>query len=76
MLSSKFEQFVQIFAISRWTTVTYFCLTLDRPWADMAETSFKMHVQVYEHFIPTKFPKHPLRGSVLKADYVFPYTYT
>ena len=34
-----------------------------------------MHGQGYEHFIPTKFHKHPLSGSVLKADYVFPYIY-
>ena len=29
----------------------------------------------HEHFIPTKFRKHPLNGSVVKADYVFPYMY-
>ena len=29
----------------------------------------------HEHFIPTKFRKHPFRGSVVKADYVFPYIY-
>ena len=27
------------------------------------------------HFIPTKFRKHPLSGSIVKADYVFPYIY-
>ena len=34
-----------------------------------------MHVPGHEHFIPTKFRKHPLSGSVVKADYVFPYIY-
>ena len=29
----------------------------------------------HEHFMPTKFRKHPLSGSVVKADYVFPYIY-
>ena len=29
----------------------------------------------HEHFILTKFRKHQLRGSVLKAGYVFPYIY-
>ena len=32
-------------------------------------------VRDHEHFIPTKFRKHPLSGSVVKADYVFPYMY-
>ena len=32
-----------------------------------------MHVQGYENFIPIKFRKHPSSGSVVKADYVFPY---
>ena len=34
-----------------------------------------MHVQGHEHFIPTKFCKHLLSGSVVKTDYVFPYIY-
>ena len=34
-----------------------------------------MHVLGHEHFIPTKFRKHPLSGSVVKAGYVFPYIY-
>ena len=34
-----------------------------------------MHVPGHEHFIPTKFRKHPLSGSVVKAGYVF-HTYT
>ena len=32
-------------------------------------------VRDHEHFMPTKFRKHPLWGSVVKADYVFPYIY-
>ena len=28
------------------------------------------HVPGHEHFIPTKFGKHPLSGSVVKAGYV------
>ena len=32
-----------------------------------------MHVPGHEQFIPTKFHKHPLSGSVVKAGYVFPY---
>ena len=36
-----------------------------------------MHVQGHEHFIPTKFRKHPLSGSVVKADlYICSHTYT
>ena len=34
-----------------------------------------MYVPGNEHFIPTKFRKHPLSGSVVKAGYVFPYIY-
>ena len=57
--------------LKKGTTVTYFAA----PWGDMAETRTLMHVQDYEHFIPTKFRKHPLSVSVVKADYVFPYIY-
>ena len=32
-------------------------------------------VRGHEHFIPTKFRKHQSSGSVVKADYVFPYIY-
>ena len=37
-----------------------------------------MHMRGHEHFILTKFRKHKFRkhpswGSVVKADYVFPY---
>ena len=48
--------------------VTYFASPWISPWADMA---MFMHVPGHEHFIPTKFRKHPLSGSVVKADYVF-----
>ena len=34
-----------------------------------------MHVLGHDHFIPTKFRKHPLSSSVVKAGYVFPYIY-
>ena len=34
-----------------------------------------MHVLGHKHFIPTKFRKHPLSGSVEKAGYVFQYIY-
>ena len=34
-----------------------------------------LQVQGHEHYIPTKFHKHPLSGSVVKADYAFPYIY-
>ena len=55
--------------------MTYFASPWIRPWADMVKTSFFMHVPGHEHFIPTKFRKHPLSRSVVKADYVFPYIY-
>ena len=32
-------------------------------------------VRDHDHFIPTKFRKHLLSGSVVKADYVFQYIY-
>ena len=50
--------------------MTYFGPALDPPLADTL-----MHVRGHEHFIPTTFYKHPLSGSVVKADYVFPYIY-
>ena len=34
-----------------------------------------MHVLGHENFIPSKFRKHPLSGSVVQADYVFQYIY-
>ena len=54
--------------------LTYFASPWVRPWADMAKTSL-CNVPGHEHFIPTKIRKHPSSGSVVKADYVFPYIY-
>ena len=51
-----------------------FCLALDPPLGRYGQKIF-MHVRGHEHFIPTKFRKHPLSSSVVKADYVFPYIY-
>ena len=51
-----------------------FCLALDLPLGKYGQNIF-MHVPGHEHFIPTKFRKHPLSGSVVKAGYVFPYIY-
>ena len=59
--------------------LTYFCLTLDPPLGGYGQNilmhvqNILMHVQSHEHFIPIKFSKHPASGSVVKADYVFPY---
>ena len=49
-----------------------FCLALVPPLGKYGQNIF-MHVPGHEHFIPTKFRKHPLSGSVVKAGYVFPY---
>ena len=49
-----------------------FCLALDPPLGRYGQ-NISMHVPGHEHFIPTKFRKHPLSRSVVKADYVFPY---
>ena len=43
-----------------------FCLALDPPLGKYGQNIF-MHVPGHEHFIPTKFHKDPLRGSVVKA---------
>ena len=51
-----------------------FSLALDLPLGKYSQNIF-MHVPGHEHFIPTKFRKHPLSGSVVKAVYVFPYIY-
>ena len=51
-----------------------FGLALDLPLCSYGQNIF-MHVPAHEHFIPTKFRKHPLSGSVVKAGYVFPYIY-
>ena len=52
--------------------LTYLCLTLDPPLGGYGR-NILMHVQGHENFIPIKFGKHPSSGSVVKADYVFPY---
>ena len=49
--------------------VTYFHFTLDPPLGGYGPNIW-MHVWGHEHFIPTKFHKHPLSGSVVKADCV------
>ena len=51
-----------------------FGLALDPPLGRYGQNIF-MHVPGHEHFIPTKFRKHPLSGCVVKAGYVFPYIY-
>ena len=57
--------------LKKGTPVTYFCPALDPPLVRYGRNTL-MHVRSHEHFIPTKFLKHPLSGSVVKADYVFP----
>ena len=54
--------------------VTNFASPWIRPLGKYGQNIF-MHVPGHEHFIPTKFRKHPLGGSVVKAGYVFPYIY-
>ena len=51
-----------------------FCLALDPPLGRYGQ-NILMHVPGHEHFIPNKFRKHPFSGSVVKADFVFPYIY-
>ena len=51
-----------------------FCLALNLPLGKYGQNIF-MHVPGHEHFIPTKFRKHPLSGSVVKAGYVLPCIY-
>ena len=48
--------------------VTYF----DPNLGYVRKTTF---VRDHEYFIPTKLCKYPSSGSVVKADYVFPYIY-
>ena len=55
--------------------VTYFASPWICPLGKYGQNIF-MHVLGHEHFIPTKFRKHPLSSSVVKAGYVFPYIYT
>ena len=50
-----------------------FCLALDLSLGKYGQNI--LHVPGHEHIIPTKFRKHPLSGSVVKAGYVFPYVY-
>ena len=52
--------------------VTYFCPILDPPLGESGRKTTTL-VRDHEHFMPTKCRKHPLSGSVVKADYVFPY---
>ena len=54
--------------------MTNFCPVLDPPLGRLKGNTLT-HVHGHKHFIPTKFRKHPLSGSVVKADYVFPYIY-
>ena len=49
-----------------------FCLALDPPLGKYGKNIF-MHVPGHEHFIPTRFRKHPLS---VKAGYVFSYNST
>ena len=42
--------------------MTYFCLTLDPPWADLAEKTTTL-VRDHEYFIPTKFHHNPSSRS-------------
>ena len=54
-------------------SVTYFA----SPWIYPGQIwpNIFMHVPGHDHFIPTKFRKHPLSSTVVKAGYVFPYIY-
>ena len=54
--------------------VTYFGPALDPPLGGSGWKTITL-VRDHEHFIPTKFRKHPSSGTVVKADYVFPYIY-
>ena len=54
--------------------VTYFRPALDPPLGRSGQNTL-MHVRCHEHFIPTKFHKHPSSSSVVMADFVFRYIY-
>ena len=54
--------------------MTYFGPALDLP-LDRSCRKTTTLVRDHEHFMPTKFHKHPLNGYVEKADYVFHYIY-
>ena len=56
------------------TPCDLFYLTLDPPLGRYSLYTL-MHVRDHEHVIPTKFCKNLLSGSVIKADYEFPYIY-
>ena len=63
---------------AKWLTLVAvhvnFCAALVSPLGGSAKKAYK-HVQDHDYFTPAKFCKHPLSGSVVKADYVFPYIY-
>ena len=54
--------------------MAYFGPALDPPLDGYGRKTTTL-VTDHEFFIPTKFRKHPLSGSVVKAGYVFPYIY-
>ena len=54
--------------------MTYFCPALDPPMDGSGRKTTTLE-RDHEHFIPTMFRRHPLSGSVVKADYVFRYIY-
>ena len=55
-------------------SLTYFCPALDPPLSRVCRKA-STQVRDHEYFIPTKFRKHQSSGSIVKADYVFPYIY-
>ena len=52
------------------TPMTYFCSALDSPLGRYGRNTL-MHAWGNEHFIPTKFCKHPSCGSVVQAEYIY-----
>ena len=54
--------------------VAYFRPALDPPLGRSGRNTL-MHVRCHEHFIPTKFHKHPSSSSVERAVFVFRYIY-
>ena len=59
----------EVFLKKETPPVTFFCFTLDPPLGGYGQ-NILMHVRGHEHFIPSKFRKHPFGGSVVKADCV------
>ena len=55
--------------------MTYLCPALEPPLDGYGRNASK-HLRCHEHFIPTKFHRHPLSSSVVKADYAFKFIYT